>query len=171
MKPSIILNIFSFLLICTYFAIILLYFLSTQMFFPFWFSLGCFFIALYCLLKAFLFNHDSSFWLGLALGLSAAVGFLNYFGWISPTLTVFYYFLCPALSSVLCAIIYKKKQHYKISFILILEDFWILLYSKNIISLIWLIAFTVLTILICFRGIYVLARKRRIQQKTSEYQN
>ena len=171
MKPSKILNFFALFTLCVYSAIILIYFFCTYSIFPLWFSLGCFFLGIFNFLKSILFNNDSCFWLGITLILVGCIGIFRQYGLINQTFLICFYFLCPVISSIFCAILYKKPQHYKISFILILEDFWIMLYSNNTINLLWFIIFSIITSLICFRGIYVLARKRWIQQKTSKHQN
>ena len=165
MKRSVVLNAFAGTNLVLYIVTLLTYYVLFGSILPTWFSLGLFFIGDVCLLKAFFFNHDSSFWAGSVLLFSSIVGFLSFFHVIPSHLIVCCYFLCPILSSILCAIFYKKTQHYKISFILILEDFWILLYSINIINLLWFIILSVITILICFRGILCSYPKKTVTTK------
>lgn len=159
MKRSIILNILAGFEIIAFFAVNLYYIIGTKAPFPLWFSLGCFFIGVWQLLKAFYFNLDSSFWLGLALILVAVVGYLNFYDIIPAQFIAANYVLAVALASVITGIFYKKLAHFKISFILILEDFLILLYSVSIIPLLWLILINLAILATIFGGKYVFNRK------------
>ncbi|MFQ6750041.1 MAG: hypothetical protein ACLRFR_04340 [Clostridia bacterium] len=171
MKRSIILNIFAWLEIIAFCAVNLYYMIGTKAPFPMWFSLGCFFIGLWQLLKAFYFNLDSSFWLGIALLGVASVRYLAYHGIIPAQYCAASYVLAFIFSSIITGIFYKKPAHFKISFILTLEDFLILLYSVNILNLLWFgIANAAIILLyvggaICFHTKKTVIIKKKLKQK------
>ena len=171
MKRSIILNIFAGLEIIAFFAVNLFYILVNEVPFPLWFSLGCFFIGLWQLLRAFYFNMASSFWLGIALIGVTAVGYLKFYNIIPSTYIAASYVLAFVFASLITGIFYKKPAHFKISFILILEDFLILLYSVNILNLLWFGIVNAAIILlyvggaICFHTKKTDIIKKRLKQK------
>ena len=171
MKRSIILNILAGFEIIAFFAVNLYYLIGTKAPFPLWFSLGCFFIGVWQLLKAFYFNLDSSFWLGLSLILVAGVGYLNFYDIIPAQFIAASYVLVFIVASAITGIFYKKLAHFKISFILILEDFLILLYSVNILNLLWFgIANAAIILLyvggaICFHTKKMDIIKKKLKQK------
>lgn len=160
MKRSIILNIFATCEFIAFLAVNLYYLLRTSAPLPYWFSLGCFFIGLWCLLKAFYFNQDSSFWLGLVLLGVCGIGFLTYFGITQQQNLAPLYVFTFALSSLITGIFYKKPAHFKISFILTLEDFLILLYSVNIINLLWFLVANAIMILLYVGGVICFHTKK-----------
>ena len=163
MKRSIILKTYAIFAFVIFLTANVVWFLCTKAVFPTWFSLGCFFIGSWCLLKAYFFNLDSQLWFGLTLILFAVVGYLNYFGKLEDISIAALYFLCIPVASIITGIFYKKLAHYKISFILILEDFLILLYSIGILNLLWFIIFSITVILLSLGGQYVFTGKRRLQ--------
>ena len=159
MKRSIILKIYAITSAIIYGLGFLIYFHFTQSVFPLWFSLGCFFIGGYQLLRAYYFKQDGAFWFGSFLILTFAVGLFKYEFVLNEQFFLPLYFLCAPLASFFTAIFYKKQLHYKISFILILEDFLILLYSVSIIPLLWLILINLAILATIFGGKYVFNRK------------
>ena len=162
MKRSIILKTYAFVCAVIFGLCLLVYYLCTKELFPLWFSLGCFFIGSYQLLRAYFFVQDGAFWFGSLLIFATSVGILRFYGIILPEYLLPLYFFCAPLASSLTAIFYKKQLHYKISFILILEDFLILLYSKSILTLLWLILINVAIMIAVLGGKYVFFRKRRL---------
>ncbi|MBR5226745.1 MAG: hypothetical protein IKV69_01580 [Clostridia bacterium] len=162
MKRSIILKTYAFVGAAIFGFTFLIYYLCTKEIFPLWFSLGCFCIGTYHLIRAYFFVQDGAFWFGCLLFFVSILGFLKFFGLILPEYVLPLYFLCLPLASVFTGVFYKKQLHYKISFILILEDFLILLYSKSILPLLWLILINLGTIVAFFGGKYVFYRKRRL---------
>ena len=162
MKRSIILRIYAIASATLFGICFLIYFLCTKEVFPLWFSLGCFFIGGYQILRAYFFKQDGAFWFGSLLILLAVAGVIKFHFSFSEQYILPLYFLCAPLSSLFTAVFYKKHLHYKISFILILEDFLILLYSKSVLSLLWLIFVNLALALMFFGGKYVFNRKRRL---------
>jgi hypothetical protein len=162
MKRSIILKTYTFVCAVIFGLCLLVYYFSTKELFPLWFTLGCFFIGSYQLLRAYFFVQDGAFWFGSVLLFVSFVGILRFNGIILPEFLLPLYFFCAPLASALTAIFYKKQLHYKISFILILEDFLILLYSKSILPLLWLIFINITIVVAFFGGKYVFYRKRRL---------
>ena len=162
MKRSIILKTYAFVCAVIFGLCLLVYYFCTKELLPLWFSLGCFFIGSYQLLRAYFFVQDGAFWFGCVLLLVSIVGLSRFCGIILPEYLVPLYFFCAPLASVVTAIFYKKQLYYKISFILILEDFLILLYSKSILTLLWLILINVAIMIAVLGGKYVFYRKRRL---------
>lgn len=162
MKKTIILNYFVLCCSIVYLAIIISYFFITNSLLPFWFSLAIFLIGNYLFLKAYFFNLDSSFWLAIVLILMGSIGFANFLMDYSIQNVECLYILTLAIASCFTGLFYKKKLHYYFSFILLLEDFLILLYINNIISLIAFIIINVLTIFVIMGGIYVFKRDKRL---------
>lgn len=167
MKKTIILRFVTIFCILAYLSIFALYLLTTGEFFPAWFSLACFFVGLWSLVKATFFHLDSNFWFGVCLIFVAFVGFLNAFTLLKHENLLAFYLLAPVYASVLTAVFFRNLVHYKISFALLLEDFLILLYTNKIISLLAFILCNIVLVVIIIGGIYVFKRKTRLQQKRS----
>ena len=160
MKRSIISKYFSIFLITVYLGVLLFYFFTTGKVLPFWFSLACVMISFWCFLKAYYFNLDSSLFLGCFLFFSGFLAILRYFVVLPHNLSVFCYVLSVALALLITGVFYKKKLHYRISFILLLEDFLILLYSYNILTL---LSFIILSsIMVLIGELYVFKRNKRL---------
>lgn len=155
MKRSIILSVYSWFALIGYSAIIVLYFIRTQGIFPVWFSLGCFFLGIYALLKAYFFSHDNMFWLGSSLLLVGFIGIGNFWGILPENFLAVFYVASISFSSLLTAIFYKKHFHYKISFLLILEDFLILLYSNSMLTIWWFVGLSICLAISTLGGKYV----------------
>lgn len=162
MKRSIILKTYAFVCAAVFGLTFLIYYLFTKEIFPLWFSLGCFFIGSYQLLRAYFFVQDGAFWFGSLLTFVSIIGVLRFYGQIPAEYLLPLYFVCAPVASAFTGIFYKKQLHYKISFILILEDFLILLYSKSILPLLWLILINLAIVAVFFGGKYVFYRKRRL---------
>lgn len=170
MKRSLITRYSAIILLTTYFGMFFYYILSHNEILPYWFSIGLIFISVWCLIKAYYFHLDSNFFLGILLLSLGIVGILRfYLSFIEDNLLIIY-LLCPCIACLLTEIFYKKKLLYGISFILLLEDFLILLYSYDILNLLYylVINFIILTLI---GGRYVFKRNKRLQQKRSKQKN
>lgn len=162
MKRSIILKILAFCLLGLYFAALAVWFVIYGAIFPQWFSLGALFLGLWLVTKSYYFVLDSALFLGLALCFCGMIGTLqNIFVSIKPHIAAIY-ILALAFAALCTAVFYKKHSQYKIFFILILEDFFVLLYSYSVINLLWLLILNALSVILICGGQYVFNRKRRL---------
>lgn len=135
MKPTLILRFYSIFGFLIYGLTLMYYFLATGLFFPLWFSFGCFILSLYCLLRSLFFRLDSALWIGMFLLLISIFGLLRFMEPIDNTKYIALYFFAGSVSSFSVAVLFKNFLFIKISLILILEVILILLYSINIINI------------------------------------
>lgn len=164
-KRTIILRLYTYVCPLLFFAVFGVFFLATGKIFPAWFSLTMLIIGSWSLLKAIFFSIDSNFWLAIFLIFIGIVGIINAFAVLKQENLFAFYFLAPVYASFFTGIFYKNLLHYYISFLLLLEDFLILLYSNKILMLYSFIGTNIILLTIIIGGIYVHKRNKRLQQK------
>ena len=123
-----------------------------------WFFFFCFFVGEYLLVKSYLYNADSNFYLGWLLLLLGASYLANHFLSFSSH---FYLITTPfVFAGLLTFCKYKQYFHLFLSFLLVFVIIFYFMYRQNIINIYIFFALIVLFIFI-FSFIYVRMRMQR----------
>ena len=136
--------------------------------FPFFrisFAVSLMLIGLLLITRAVMIKLDSSMFIGLILFFLGILNMFLYFGqlygWLTVKLIIPYYLFAISLASLITGIYFKHKLQYKIFILFLGFGLITLLFSLNLLSLVWYIVVMVAWFVGYFATNIILFKKRR----------